>query len=314
MEIKRYEPWMKDQVIDLFVAEYGVTREDFWRLFTRFYEHPFQESRCVRIVSVEGQQVAGFQSFFHWPLVRSGTPISALQSGNSLVHPDFRGQRLFARMLDFIHDPACHVKFDLLIGFPVEASYNSFIRNKWLNPFNLQWYVKPMTPVLSLFRGAFPEKYERTSFTLHLPETPDTIVHTDHSGEFGEYRSHYQTGKYFRFHVEEGGCEAVFEAKIRIQRRILRELIVGNVILNDHSPEWLSRALELFSGLVRKSGRVSFVSIAVNEQSALWKAALTRASFRPIEKKIHFIAKGPMAEQVTDWSNWWMFRGDIDTW
>jgi hypothetical protein len=36
--------------------------------------------------------------------------------------------------------------------------------------------------------------------------------------------------------------------------------------------------------------------------------------FRKINKAIYFIAKGEMAASITDWSNWWLFRSDIDTW
>jgi hypothetical protein len=33
-----------------------------------------------------------------------------------------------------------------------------------------------------------------------------------------------------------------------------------------------------------------------------------------IERKIYFIAKGPLADGEQDWSSWWMHRSDIDTW
>ncbi|MFZ4785018.1 MAG: hypothetical protein ACOYLH_06025, partial [Flavobacteriales bacterium] len=154
MEIKLYEDWMRPQVISLFVAEYGVEYDSFEKLFMQFYEAPYQQGRSIRIVTVEGENVGGFQSFFYWPLFQNGRTIHALQSGNSLVHPDFRGKGLFAKMLDYIHQPENNIDFDVLIGFPVEASYNSFIRKNWENPFDLNWYVKPLNPILSLFTNA----------------------------------------------------------------------------------------------------------------------------------------------------------------
>lgn len=65
--------------------------------------------------------MAGFQSFFYWPVVVDGRLIRSYQSGNTLVHPDFRGQRLFARMLNYIHEPESGFNCELLIGFPSKA-------------------------------------------------------------------------------------------------------------------------------------------------------------------------------------------------
>jgi hypothetical protein len=315
MEIKRYEPWMKLQVIDLFVKEYSVDPDSFETLFERFYDHPFQADRCVRIVSVEGEIVAGFQSFFFWPLVEDGKEIKALQSGNSLVHPDFRGQRLFARMLDFIHQPDSGIVFDILIGFPVEASYNSFIRNKWLNPFDLKWYIKLMSPVRSIFRsGDFGEKHRRNRFGLRPGVFPEHVVHAGHSDAFESYRANYQTDQYFRFAYSENGNEAVFETKIRKRKKYFSELIIGNVIVSSRDQAWIARAIELLETEVKKSGRVTFLSIAVNPLSSEWTAAMNVRKFKALDRKIHFIAKGPLAETIKDWSGWWLFRGDIDTW
>ena len=68
MEIKLYEDWMRPQVISLFVAEYGVDFSEFEQLFLKFYEAPYQQEHSIRIVTVEGEKVGGFQSFFYWPL------------------------------------------------------------------------------------------------------------------------------------------------------------------------------------------------------------------------------------------------------
>ena len=142
MLIQKYEDWMRPQIVALFNAEYGTVEQSFDQLFVNFYEHPFQLQHGIRIVALDGESVAGFQSFFYWPMMHGGIVIRAYQSGNSLVHPEYRGKGLFAKMLNYIHDEHSEFQFDVLIGFPVEASYNSFIRNGWLNPFNLQWHVK----------------------------------------------------------------------------------------------------------------------------------------------------------------------------
>ncbi len=315
MEIKRYEEWMRPQVIELFALEYGVDKEEFDQLFGTFYDHPFQRNHCVRIVSVEGERVAGFQSFFYWPLQRGGEILKALQSGNSLVHPDFRGQRLFARMLDFIHAPESGITFDLLIGFPVEASYNSFIRNKWLNPFNLQWYIRVMTPIRALIPGRearlsrIAAEHSPVQFTA---DSASVVVSRD--SPFDQYRSSYQKGHYFRLGYSEGDRHAYFELKPSVRKKVIHELIIGKAVFSHADSQWMQRSLSLLIKDVRRSGGYSMLSIAVNSLNPLWPMLLKGSRFSMIRRHIYFIAKGPDAERVTDWSTWQIFRGDIDTW
>jgi len=315
MEIKRYEDWMRDQVIDLFVGEYGVDKVEFGLLFGRFYEHPFQVNSCVRIVAEEFGKVAGFQSFFSWPLKSGNHTMHALQSGNSLVHPEFRGQKLFARMLDFIHEPAQQFDFDILIGFPVEASFNSFVRNKWKNPFDLQWHVRPLTPLLSLFGGGEARVTRISQTQSEQYVEPDAqYIGVDMGSEFTAYRRQFQTGLYHRFSYTRDGMRAQFELKIQVRKKLIRELVIGSVQFNHQDRGWMIDAFGMLIRDLRKSAGGTFLSIAVNPLQPLWKEVLIANGFRTIDKKIHFIAKGPLAEATDDWSNWNMFRGAIDTW
>ena len=92
MEIGLYEDWMRLQVSKMFSNEYHIKEEIFADLMEKFYEHPFQKDKCILIVAKEGQIITGFQSFFFWPYEMNGKTYNSYQSGNSLVHPNFRGK------------------------------------------------------------------------------------------------------------------------------------------------------------------------------------------------------------------------------
>jgi hypothetical protein len=314
MTIQKYEDWMRPQVIALFDLEYG-SGSAFDNLFKSFYEHPFQVQRCIRIVALEGEQVAGFQSFFYWPVVIQGKQLKAYQSGNSLVHPDFRGKGLFGKMLNYIHEPDSGFDCDLLIGFPVEASYNSFMRNKWLNPFNLQWYVKLLSPVRSFLTD--PSKNlrrvlgERIKFDFHAHESQ---VHVAQLAAFDHYRFEYETGDFFRFYFEKSDQKAFFEMKSQTRKKVIKELVIGKFLVNTEDEIFTRDALTALLKTVRKSAGFTMVSIAINPLTMPLVKAVEGNGFRKINKAIYFIAKGEMAASITDWRNWWLFRSDIDTW
>ena len=317
MEILPYEDWMRPQVIQLFVDEYGVNFSEFEQQFIHFYESPFQKGKSIRIVAVEGKTVGGFQSFFYWPIQSGDKEISAWQSGNSLVSPAFRGKGLFAKMLDYIHQPESGFNAELLIGFPVEMSYNSFIRNKWNNIFNLQWYVKPGSPFLSLFRygstSVSSVVHPRTPYTF---EVKDAIHRIQQSEGFDAYRFHYQKPNHLgRVQLTEGDLVCFAEFKIQIRKKVIRELVLGKVLFNrteDHE-----RCFSLFQKVLKhlnKTLRPTIFSFSFNEKYAIARHIAQRAGFKKIDKHIYFITKGKLAETLTDASLWDIQRGDIDTW
>jgi GNAT superfamily N-acetyltransferase len=314
MEIASYESWMRSQVIELFAMEYGVSPEQFEELFVQFYEHPFQANKGIRIVAVEGQKVGGFQSFFYWPIESGGELRLTYQSGNSLVHPDFRGKGLFAKMLNYIHEPGKGFDFDFLIGFPVQASYNSFMRNQWNNPFDLQWFVRPVSPLRS-FIGDENKRNERfygsrVPQTLHLPQSHTGVA--QHL-EFDNYRFNYQKDPLYRVAVELNGDRALFELKSQRRKTLIREMVIGKAAFTSMDSKFVRYAFGELIRQVSKCGTSAILSIAVNPNVSVLVETIRHFQFRPINKKIFFITKG-ISPDVRDWDNWSFFRGDIDTW
>lgn len=315
MEIQKYEDWMRPQIVALFNLEYGSDLQQFDEFFERFYEHPFQQKQGIRIVAVDGDKVAGFQSFFYWPVMVTGQITHSFQSGNSLVHPDYRGKGLFGKMLNYIHQPESGMPHDLLIGFPVEASYPAFIKNKWLNPFDLQWYVKTLNPILSLVTN--PETALEKGLGKPVATnaySDNNLVYVSQSTDFDSYRFGYQKGDYYRYTYKNGNDEVFFELKSQRRKKIIKEIIVGKIIPSRLDATLVSDALKALIKAVKKNSNFTMMSIAINSLSEELKAAVTKNGFNKIDKKIHFIAKGNLANESKDWSKWWMFRSDIDTW
>jgi hypothetical protein len=58
--------------------------------------------------------------------------------GARFVSPEYRGRQIFARLLNFLSQIRDRPQVDFLMGFPVEMSYGSFLRNGWHNPLNLR--------------------------------------------------------------------------------------------------------------------------------------------------------------------------------
>lgn len=315
MTIQKYEDWMRPQIVALFNLEYGSDLQQFDEFFERFYEHPFQQEQGIRIVAVDGDKVAGFQSFFYWPVVINGQKALSFQSGNSLVHPDYRGKGLFGKMLNYIHLPESGMPHDLLIGFPVEASYPSFIKNKWHNPFDLQWYVRTMNPILSMITN--PEQSLKEALGAPVAknaESDSSLVYVAQTENYDHYRFGYQKGEYFRYVYKQGDDEVFFELKSQRRKKIIKEIIIGKIVPSKHSASLVQAGIQELIRVIKKHSNFTMMSIAINSLSDELKEAVTKNGFNKIDKKIYFIAKGKMADEASDWSNWWMFRGDIDTW
>ena len=319
IQIRHYDDWMLPQVIDLFVAEYASDREEEERSFLEFYEHPFQRAHGIRLVALDAERVCGFQSFFYWPYMYRGRELRTFQSGRSLISPDYRGRRIFARLLSFLAESEDRPEIDFLMGFPVEMSYGSFMRNRWSNPLDLVWYARILHP-FSVIRSGAPSDagfdFQREPEAVE-PYYPYDGFSLSKNPDFVAWRKAYAaTRTYYYFHHREGGKMVRFELKPN-QRGRINELVIGDIVGDCGDPELLRRGLR---ALVRSAKRHSFLTIltiAVNAQFAGSSliASLRRLGFIRLRSKIYFIVK-PIAEkpESEDPRCWWLLRSDIDTW
>lgn len=314
-----YEDWMRSQVATLFSRQYGVDANGFSTLVQNFYEHPYQLDHCIRIVATDGKKVVGFQSFFLWPYFFNGKKCRSFQSGNSLVDPDYRGKSIFQKMLTYLDEQNKKLGIDFLVGFPINVSRNSLLRNGWKNILDLDWYISSSSPLRSL-AGNEINKLSRTFNRITDASIREHIVpgfRLSAEEDFREWRSSYSTGQSYFYHVyREKEMAVEFILKPSRRKKIIRELVIGNIRTSSADEDFLLRAFMDLRKAARRSGAATFLSLASNMHSDYISAnILSRAMFRKIEKKIFFAVKSFSPEfPVEDASKWILFRSDIDTW
>jgi GNAT superfamily N-acetyltransferase len=311
---------MLPQVIALFCAWYGGRSEERVRNFVQFYDHPFQRNRAIRLVAMDGEKVAGFQSFIYWPYQFGEKRFATFQSGASLVASDYRGRGIFAQLLNHLDGMNDKQHIDFLMGFPVEMSFSSFLRNGWANPFNLTWYAKVIHPLSVLFRN------DLASAALQFETRPELIeaYHPKNSyslttdREFEEWRRQYRDNflnRYFH-HASPSGLIR-FDLKFNQRGRIV-EVIIGNVLATSPDPTLLDGGIRALVEAVRNHRFVTILTIALNRHfhdESLLKC-LRRQIFFRLKPQIHFIVKD-VQDRHKDFQNasrWRLYRNDIDTW
>jgi GNAT superfamily N-acetyltransferase len=318
VSIDFYSDKMKDQVIMLFCNQYNEDINQFTLFFEKFYEHSFQKNKAIKIVALEGDKVVGFQSFFYWPYQSGEMIYNSFQSGNSLVHPEYRGQGLFRKMLAFVYENGKEI--DFMVGFPVQASYNSFIRNKWTNLFNLQWYIKQVSfiaPITSSFYSA--EDRLSQVFTIRNKEIKEVNNKQElkllNNLEFNEWRNSYSKDIKFYFFFKQDEKEIEFELKYNVRKKIIGELIVGRVSTNSNEEKFIHSAIKELLLKSKKTKVITLVSVALNSNNKGKINLIIRKSFKKIEKQIYFILKGGEEnKKLNNVENWNLSRADIDTW
>jgi hypothetical protein len=308
MIIKEYQDNYLDDVIQLFVEEYGVKFNDYKQLFIKFFEHPFQKNKCIRIIAIDGSgQVLGFQSFFYWPYTKTGRLYTVYQSGSSIVSKQARGKGVFQQMLNYIDTVKDKYSIDFLVGFPVEASYKSFMSNGWNNPFNLQWFMKIKNPLGFLFSFLY-----RNHKDLSLSGPFDSeVFRMENAKSFMDWRSHFQKDKYRVFTYQEGNGILEINHKINKRKRIFNELIIGEILCHSKDPVFLDQAFRKYRRWLFFQFDISFISFATNNQVHPLSERIIACGLKKIDKQIYFITKYAPETHAADWL---LFRSDIDTW
>lgn len=319
IKIEYYEEWMKPQVAGLFENEYKINKAEFESYFSKFYEHSFQENKCIRIVALDTDKVIGFQSFFYWPYVFQEKEFVSYQSGNSLVHSDYRGKGVFQKLLYYLDLHKEELKIDFLIGFPIDVSIGSLLRNKWVNLFNLQWYIKPISPLSFIFpldtkklKKHFPN---RNLFVKNQSEID--FIKISNATEFVDWRNTYnEDEKQYSFYYSNSNNELLLKLKVNIRKYIIKEFIIGDIISTSYETSFLENAFIAFYKEVKKTKCISLISIAINEYYAnSVKTALLNLNFKKINKQIFFCIKPFLNDELIMAKDKWMvYRGDIDTW
>ena len=248
---------MKDQITDLFCAQYAYERQEFIKYFDSFYNTNFQIERKLIIVGLEGKHVIGFQSFFYWPYKVNGKVYNSYQSGNSLVHPDHRGKGIFQQLLNFLYTNNKHLNIDFLIGFPIAASINSLKRNGWENILNLSWFVRSNS-LISIFYGmrSLSDRFDEQPITTENDSI--NAIQMENSLQFLEWRSGFNLEKRYFFNYAEQDMKISFQVKLQRRKSYLNELVVGYIFSNSKDADFVERGFRVFLKHTRKAMAVLF--------------------------------------------------------
>ena len=316
LQIKPYENWMKEDVIEMFNLQYEYSDNEFADIFEKFYDHGFQKNKCIRIVALDNKKVVGFQSFFYWPYKYNSKVYNSYQSGNSIVHENYRGKGIFGKILRYTDENKNNLGVDFLIGFPVEESYNSFIKKGWINPFNLTWQVKTLSP-LSIISSFNKTKLEKQLNNKALHFTCDnSYVCLENSEEFQIYRSKYSKGIYLNHLYMNNEEQVHFSLKVNIRKSVIKELIIGNVYFTNFSDDLITLAFNDLIKNVKKSKQITLISFAYPNNCQIYNQALKNNGFQFHDKSIYFICDDipPEIKAEIYKGAFLTYRGDIDTW
>ena len=321
-DFRYYEPWMLDQIIEIFHKEYTVDRQSFARYFDAFYNHLSYPMESIRIVALDGDTVAGFVSFTYWPYMVKGKLRRSFQCGNVIVNRYYRGKRLYNRMLE--HLDSIHEKhnIDFLIGFPIKPILGIYLENNWTRLLNIQWYVKVINPFAiysSLDIGRLRAVFS-TERTIRTNLKENNLVYLANTPAFCAWRDGYKPyliqDNIFFFYFEDGGNEIEFDLKVN-KRKYGHELVIGDVKTSSYDKEFFDNALRELIKAVQITGQVSILSFATNDKSKdqLLLNGLKKKRFFKIRKDILVINKqyNP-AVDIDNPADWKLYRSDIDTW
>ncbi len=313
IEIKLYEPWMRQQIITLNESEYPFMKGWFTERFRALYESDHSLGKHHLVTAVRGEKVLACISYIHWPLSFRGKRLNAYQMVGLLVHPTARGLGLFRKILSEMDMLLKSRHPDVVFGFPVPASRKGFIRQGWQQLFDLVWYVTPVNlkPVFS--RKEFdPSGFETT---IEAPAAADSFIQTSPDHEFWKLRTSFypETPLY---HKTYRAGDVQVQIYFRIQKvKGINVAVAGRIYSGAAGADKTKRALQHWIDDLRNSGSIAAVMAAVNETSGAELVTAIKNIMQRIPKKIPVIIKSYNGNsEMLNAYNWNIMRGDMETW
>lgn len=316
--VKKYEDKYKNQVMQLICNEYSYELSSYISFFNQFYESEFQENALKTIVIDEDKNklVVGFFALFNWPYKLNNQKIMAWKGVNAIVMPSYRGNGIFKKILDFVDIQLQHQNnVDFLIATPLPAAFYGFKKNGWKHLLDLQWFIKLNNPFAFLFpitkkiNTIFNEKKSSDLTAI------DNFIHQDDSSKFNSWRaSYYKTKKYYLSYTE-GKNIVQFGVKINIRKKIIRELIVGEVATNYFEEEFMEKGFNYLNKKINKLPFITFSSIAINPYHHNINNIIQKVAYKKINKIIHIVVKDLTGKTSSlEKEKWILYRADLDSW
>lgn len=300
----------------MFSEFYGTPETEVLNTQNKFYRHFFQERKAIKIVAMINEKVVGFSSFAYWPYKRNSVLYNSYQVGNAMIHPDYRGKGIFPKLLKYVDDHYENLGVDFLFAFPhITASYPSFMRSGYINPFDLVWGVKIINPFA--FLGNYKNILKRfSSSPAEVIEMESAFYRLQRTRDFDDWFFNSRgENNYAYFNYSDGINKITFYLKSNKRGKWINELIIGDIRENNNNPAALKKAFSTFFSIVKKSMSVSIISIAFNVHLKNYKNSIILKRFRKIKPIIHFVYRNYLPQiDLSKAAEWELYRGDIDTW
>ena len=326
IDIVEFQPGMTLGMVEMFLLEYGGDRSQVEaKLRHRFDSEAVRLREGINLVGLAGERVVAMQAFTPWRYCRAGQSYNSFQSGNSLVHPDFRGRGIFLRMLEEGNKIASAKGMDFFMGFPGQESYGAFIRDKWIDLGWLRLWTRPVNPA-----EAFHQRRKRyvPNHSLDIAQPLNVESLTTRTQDVGggfrlSEERHFLAWRYslecienYRYFQYAGlGQEVSFVLRLNSSRGV-REVWIGQIRKHACSTFFLANALRALSREVRRDTRVAALSLAMLSPLRSTCLALAMAGFIPNERVAPLLVKPHKAiEGLPDRSQWReTCLEDVDVW
>jgi hypothetical protein len=319
VRIAPYQDSMRSKVGALISSQYGGAPEERERRFVRFFEHPFQRGRCIRLVALDGDQVIGLQALIYWPSLFGDQRLASFQGVSAIVAGNYRGRGIYGRLLAALAEAREFAGIDVLIGFPAKQSFGSLTRDGYVHPLDLTWYARLINPMSVLFArdsAAVDIGFDQVAEPIEAYRPANACVLAN-DPDFLEWRRHYRDAALYRYFHYGSALERVrFDLKYNRRGRIM-ELIIGDVASTKPDAALLEAGLRDLIKAARAQRFITALTIALNPhfRDRAILQCLRKCRFVRLPRKIRFIVKNLRAPcTAEDPSRWRLFRGDIDTW
>lgn len=318
IETHIYSEQYRVQVMTLICEEYNRNINDYSKFYEKFYENNYQKD-AIKVVAIEKEsgKAVGFFALFIWPYFHDKKKFYSLKGVNAIVNPNYRGHGIFNKILTTIDDELKTQQADFLIATPLDAAFYGFLKNGWKHLVDLDWNIKITNP----FAFIFPLNSSKIKAVLnedklpYLNRTDNNKIRLSDEADFLEWRAFfYRVKKYYTSYTK-GENTIQFGLKLNIRKKIIRELIIGEVSTNSDDPEFIREGFLVLLKKIKKLNSITMVSIAVNPTDKRIVDNLTLLGFKKIKNKIHIVVKDlSKNDMLMNAENWHLFRGDLDSW
>lgn len=317
------EPWMHDHIAELSVMLYGGNVDDrkiyYDHLLTHHYSlrHP-----PITVVGLsEEDKVIAFQMYFYWPYKKKDKYFNVYQSGNSMVHPGFRGQKIFQKMLSIGSEIGLQKKVDFFIGYPVPISYGALINDGWIKLGNLRWWTKVLRPIGLLkekYKNVVYDKYEHVGLRVDINKIHyysncnEAGMRMVNSLEFLEWQYAQKEKEHWYYEHQNSECMIVYKLS---HAHGYSEIIIGDSFTINNKTNMFADTLNKFLNKKNKSlSNIQAISFASFNPSPSKIRGLLFNGFVPHKLTAPLLIK-PFSKNIQlDKNQWEVSLGDIDTW